>query len=94
MKIDAQLKEELKKYVLERQNKSQNKVIILSSYKLGNDDLELLKKNMNFLVKSEIINVVDQSLLAGVVIKFGTKIIDLSLRAELQNLEHIIYGNT
>lgn len=94
MKIDPQLKQDLKKYLEEKIHESKKTVFVSSPYALGEKEMSLLKKHFPFLENAKLENVIDKTLLAGVVLKFGTKMIDLSLRTELQNLKQTIYANT
>jgi F-type H+-transporting ATPase subunit delta len=94
MKIDFQLKQELKQYVLDRMDKEKRKVTIISAYPLTDKELIILKQNIDVLDNTKIENKIDENLIAGVVIKFGTKLIDLSLKGELQNLKQLIYDTT
>ncbi|MEN9328683.1 MAG: synthase delta subunit [Candidatus Parcubacteria bacterium] len=94
MVIDPQLKEDLKKYIEERLQDSKKTVFVFSPYKLTEKDLSMLHTHFPFLDASRVINMIDKSLIAGIVVKFGTKMIDLSLRTELQNLKQTIYAIT
>lgn len=94
MKIDQQLKKELKEYIQDKLHQSKKTVTIVSSYPMNQNEIEGLRKQIPFLDGVRIVNTVDESILAGVVIKFGTKMIDLSLKTELQSLKNSIYERT
>jgi len=94
MKIDPQLKEELKKYIIEREYKLKRKVTITSAYALTEKEMDILKTNLPVLKEAVVDNLIDRDLVAGVVIRFGTKMIDLSLKGELQSLLKLIYDIT
>jgi F-type H+-transporting ATPase subunit delta len=87
MKLNQQLKQELKEYVTRRLHDRSSHVEVVSSYKLNDEEIDGLRKNISILEKAEITNSIDPSLLAGVIIKFGSKMIDLSIRGELQKLK-------
>ncbi len=93
MKIDPALKTDLKNYIRERlTNKTgQAYVTIVAPYELGAEELNLLKKKIHLLENAHISVEVDKSIMAGVVIKYGSRMIDLSLRSELQKLQHTLY---
>lgn len=91
MKIDQQIKRELKEFVTQKINQSKQKVKIISPYLLSSDELTGLRNQFSILRTAEIVNICDPSLLAGIVISFGTKVIDLSLKGELTNLKQLIY---
>lgn len=89
MKIDPQLKSELKKYLLEKMQ--QERVVhIVSPYPLSENEMSKLKNNFAMLKDARIENEVDKSLVAGVVIKFGSQMIDLSIKGELQELSNLV----
>ena len=93
MNIDPALKNDLKNYVRDRiQNKSGKAYItIIAPYELGQEEIEMLKKKIPLLKDAHITVETDSSLMAGVVIKYGSRMIDLSLRSELQKLQHTLY---
>jgi len=91
MQIDEALKQELKQYILDRQKKQQQKVLIKAPFKLSSVEMDKLDLLFPFLKNAEIQTEVDESLLAGVVIEFGSKRIDLSLISELHKLKQLIY---
>lgn len=92
MHIDPQLKEELKQYLVSRMNEKQvPHVTIRSAHVLSVQDITLLKQQIEILDRASIVNETDPSLLAGLVIQFGSNIIDLSLRTKLQTLAYTLY---
>jgi len=92
MNIDPVLKEDLKQYLLLKQKvKQQPKIVVKAPYELSSADINVLKKKIHVLSHAEVIVKVDTSILAGIVIQFGSSVIDLSLNAELQTLAHTLY---
>ncbi|PIZ64629.1 hypothetical protein COY14_04350 [Candidatus Roizmanbacteria bacterium CG_4_10_14_0_2_um_filter_36_9] len=92
MKIDPTIKKELRKYLLDRMSgKKKAKVTITAPYELERSDVENLKKKISILSEADIEIAVDKNILAGVVITFGSKVIDLTINTELQKLAHTIY---
>lgn len=91
MKISARLKEDLKRYLLRRRLEEAEKVTIVSAYKLSAKEVENIKKRIPDIKKSEVHVEVDESLMAGVLVQKGSKIIDLTLRGRMQSLEKSIY---
>ena len=90
MKLNSQLKQELKDYVTRRLHDKSSHVEVVSPYKLSNEEINDLRKNISILEKAEITNSIDPSILAGVVIRFGSKMIDLSIKGELQDIRNKI----
>lgn len=93
MKVDPELKEELKKYIQQRISEKKQSVTVVAPYKMSDDELNLLRKKLPFLQDAHMNNEVDESLLAGAIIKFGSKMIDLSLKGQLQSLQKRIYAS-
>lgn len=90
MKVDPAVLQELRKAYNEIRT-SGGKVEVISAYPLSESEKNTLMEQLTMLKGSLVTYTVDQSILAGVVIKFGSKMIDLSLKNELTNLKHFIY---
>lgn len=94
MKIKPRLKEELKKYLLLKLGEEAKNVTIISSHKLTIEELENIKlafpniKNKNIKIET------NENLMAGFIIKEGSKIIDLSLKSSLNKIKKNIYELT
>lgn len=91
MKIDPNLKEDLKQYIQNKIAHQKSIVTVVSSYTLSNEEINSLKNNIPVLKDAEIHQEIDTDIMAGVIIKFGSKMIDLSLKSELQKLQQKIY---
>ncbi len=94
MKIKPRLKEDLKRFLLRRQKEESETVKILSAEKLSDEELMIIYELFPALKEKSVINEVDEGILAGVIIQYGSKVIDLSLRARLKNYEKIIHEIT
>ncbi|GAB4219452.1 MAG: hypothetical protein Fur009_5700 [Candidatus Microgenomates bacterium] len=68
-----------------------DEAIVYSTYKLTSEELEKLKEKISELKKYQIKNIADKSLLAGIVIKYSDKIIDLSFKNRLKVLGQKLY---
>ena len=93
MKIDSALKQDLKNYIRDRLLNKGGKafVTVAAPYELKHEELEMLKKKISMLNDAHITVEVDPTILAGVIVKYGSRMIDLSLRSELQKLAHTLY---
>lgn len=92
MHIDPVLKEDLKAYLQEKlKNNQRPRIVIRAPYRLDDADIQALQKKIHLLENADIRTEVDGKLLAGIVIQFGSSVIDLSLDAQLQTLEHTLY---
>jgi ATP synthase F1 delta subunit len=90
MKIDQTIKEDLKEYFKDRMKQVKEKVIITSAYELSNEEEKTIISSLG-LTGGKIEYKVDRTLLAGVIVTYGSKIIDVSLKGQLQNFKHILY---
>jgi len=91
MKINPQIKSDLKKFLLEKIQKEKEFIHVLSPYKLDNEEKNQIKKSSNNLNWDKAVFQIDDSILAGIIIKKGSKIIDMSLYGKLSNLSHTLY---
>ena len=91
MKIDPKIKAELQAYLETKIHDRQQRVTLVSPFALSQTDSAAVIQRFTPLTGVHVENQIDPSLLAGIVIKFGTKMIDLSLKTELLNLKQRIY---
>ena len=91
MKIKPRLKEELKKFMLAKEEEEENRVVISSAYKLSEKEIKAISSLFPELKGKKVEQRLDESLIAGVVIRHGSKVRDLSLRQQLTNLEQRIH---
>ena len=87
MHIDPALKEELKQYLLRKMHDTKMRVTVVSAYPLQKHEIDDLIRKFDYLEHAHLDNEVDSSILAGFVIKFGTKMIDVSLRRKLEEVD-------
>lgn len=66
------------------------KTVIVSPYKLGEEEIRSIEEKFAFIKGTTIENTVDESILAGVIIRSGSKIVDISLASKLRNLKKSI----
>ncbi|OGK57272.1 hypothetical protein A3J15_02165 [Candidatus Roizmanbacteria bacterium RIFCSPLOWO2_02_FULL_38_10] len=87
MKIDQNLRENLKNLIIKRiKEDSENSAIIETPYKLSVDELSDFKNKFPFLQKCRIENLVTDKLIGGYVIRHGSEIIDGSLATRINNI--------
>ncbi len=91
MKINPKLKKDLKSFLLENIQKEQNRVLVMSADVLGVDEKRVLGKKFSDLNWSQADYQVDKSIIAGIIIKVGSKTIDLSLMGSLSKLSNTLY---
>lgn len=91
MRINPRLKDDLKKFLIEKIRSEKNAVKVISSYNLSDVEKKLLKSKFPKLDWLSAKFNVDPEIIAGVVITIGSQIIDLSLKGHLSNLQHTIY---
>ncbi|MEX1052389.1 MAG: F0F1 ATP synthase subunit delta [Patescibacteria group bacterium] len=83
MKIKPRLKEELRKYILNKLRNESKNATLISSHKLTKDQIDEIKVKFPRLKNKKINLQTDEELLAGFIIKEGSKVTDLSLKAKL-----------
>ncbi len=70
------------------------KAVITTPYQLSEEELTVLKKQFPQIAEVPIEQVINPALIAGLVIKIGTKRIDLSLSSGLHNLKQYLYDQS
>ena len=91
MKINPKLKDDLKSFLLEKIQKEQDRIFVFSAGGLGRVEKEILKKKFSNLNWEEAVYKTDQSLIAGIIIKIGSRTVDLSLAGTLSKLSNTLY---
>lgn len=92
MKFSPQLKQDLISYIKDRQSgKIKPKVTVVAPYKLSDDELSTIKRKIGLLKEAQVSVEVDKDIMAGIIIKYGSQVIDLSLKSELHKLEQTLY---
>jgi len=86
MKIDKAIKEDLKKVFQRELAERKKRVVLFSPYKLSRVEMNNLKTVFPQIKNCLLTNQVDKSLLAGFIIKQGTKVIDLSVKSKLNKI--------
>lgn len=90
MKIDPAIKEDLKQYFKDRLKHSKEQIAVTSSYELNDQEKKTIFSSLG-LSDVQVEYKVDPTVIAGVIVTFGSKIIDLSLKGQLQNFKQILY---
>ena len=91
MKINPKLKDDLKNFLMEKIQKEQNRVLVYSADRLDIDEKKALEKKFTDLNWSDAVFQIDRSIIAGIIIKVGSKTIDLSLLGSLSKLSNTLY---
>ena len=91
MKIDPVLKDELKKYLEQKLSQKETAVTLVAAYHLHDEEIESIRRKIPLLRTARIEQQQDKGLLGGFLLKFGSKMIDLSIKTELQKLQQRIY---
>ncbi len=91
MAIDPRIKQELERYLQNRVGKDECRAVVISAYKLDAEEIKAIKTAIPALKLYNIDNAVSENILGGFIIKFDTKIIDLSLLGQLKNFKKLMY---
>ncbi len=90
--MNPQLRQDLVNYLKDKlRNKSKPKITLIAPYELSEAELEELKKKIPLLSETELILKVKPEIMAGIIIRYGSQMIDLSLKSEIKKLEHTLY---
>ena len=89
MKIKKEIRDELKKYY-ENICNSEIPLEIISACELNQEQIKEIEKTIPFK-SNKIVCSIDEKLMAGIIIQYGTKMIDLSLKTKLENLKQTLY---
>ncbi len=92
MKIDPQIKKDLAARLKEDLETKKNQVVLVSAYKLDKKEESSLMAKLPVLKKAQVKYEIDPKIIAGYVVRVGSKVLDLSLRGKLQNFKKLIYG--
>jgi len=68
-----------------------NQITIYSSYKLSEEEIKAVKEKFTLPSDRSVVNLIDEAIIAGVVVVFDGKRIDLSIKTMLKNLEKKLY---
>ena len=92
MKINPEIKQDLISYIKQRMSgNAMPKVQVVAPYRLSDQELNTLKQKIELLEHADIEIEVDETMLAGIIIRYGSQMIDLSLNSELHKLEQKLY---
>ena len=91
MKINPKLKDDLKSFLMEKIQKEQNLVVVYSVDNLDIDEKKALEKKFTDLNWKEAVYKIDKSIIAGIIIKIGSRTVDMSLAGSLSKLSNTLY---
>ncbi len=72
---------------------NQTKAVVITAYPLTPDELVKIKASVPLLKGLEVENVVDKTIIGGMIIQHRSSLIDLSLKSRLEKLRQSIYEN-
>lgn len=90
MKLKPEIKEDIKRFIRERLEEKQKEITITSPYSLSQEDIKEIIGYYPELESKKIRAIVDEKLIAGLIITQGTKVLDLSLKEKIKNLRKIV----
>lgn len=68
-----------------------DEAVVFSTYRLSEKEIQEIIKKILILKNYKITNKIDKSLIAGIVIKFSDKVIDLSFKNRLKIISQKLY---
>lgn len=96
MKIDPTIRKELKRFLRKRLETLKQKVTIISASKMSDKNKVILLSHIAKNARDElrVEYIVDPSLLGGIMVMVGSKVINLSLKGQLAQIKQKLYANT
>jgi len=91
MKINPKLKDDLKRFLMDKIQEERSIVTVYSASLLSEDDKKNLTNKFRGLDWGKARFEIDKSVIAGVIIKIGSRTIDLSLLGSLSKLTNTLY---
>lgn len=67
------------------------KTTVMSGYSLSDAELKKIVELFPEAKKNAIVNIVDKNIISGLIIKVGSRMIDMTLNGALQNLHKQMY---
>lgn len=91
MKINPKLKDDLKRFLMDKIQAERSIVTVYSANLLSDDDKNILADKFKDLDWKNARFEIDKSVIAGVIIKIGSRTVDLSLSGSLSKLNNTLY---
>lgn len=89
MKLKPEIKKDIKKFIRQRLEEKQKEITITAAYSLSQEDIREIISYYPELESKKVRTIVDEKLIAGLIITQGTKVLDLSLSEKIKNLRKI-----
>lgn len=86
MKLSKQVKDDLRSYLKSHIDSHMSKVQIIAPYELSMEEIALIKLKIPTIASRDVEVVTDSTILAGFMIKDGSRLMDYSLKTKLQSL--------
>ena len=91
MKLNQDLQEILNKHFGSEMKNLQDQAIVFSAYDLTDAEKQEIALKFPQIRDKKLTHVVDDTLIGGFILTYGSKMIDLSLRGALQSLLRKLY---
>lgn len=89
MNLDPHLKDEVKKFLLRKLREESEVVTVVSAHPLTDGQAQEIKTLIPYS-GGQMNTEVDKSLIAGIIVRKGSRILDLSVKGRLQSIENTI----
>lgn len=86
MRLSKQIKQELTEYLKDRLKHKEHRARIIAPYNLDKSEIQEIQSRVPLIAHAPVDVVVDEDILAGVIIQYGSKRIDLSLRSQINHI--------
>lgn len=86
MKLSKELKAEIKSFLKEKLKNREQRGQIIAPYQLGAREVKKIQSKISILQGIPVDVVVDESIMAGFVVRVGSRMIDYSLKSRIDNI--------
>ncbi len=86
MKLPKQVKDDLQSYLKDKLRNREVRTHIIAPYELSEAEIDEIRSRVDMIGHSKVEVIVDKTILAGVIIKQGSKLIDYSLKSKVESL--------
>lgn len=86
MKLSKQIKREMQEYLKDRLGSRVNRTQIVAPYQLSEKEVLEIQSKVPLIKDSEVEIIVDKTIMAGIIIKQGSRLIDYSLKSKVDSL--------
>lgn len=86
MKLSKEIKNELKSFLKNRLSHKEERATLIAPYQFSSREVTQIQNKIPLIAELPVDVVIDESIMAGFMIKVGSKLIDCSLKTKVKDL--------